>query len=65
MTVQEIEATIMQLPMDELLELSTWLEGYQARMWDKQIEDDLASGRLDEILKEVDAEYEAGLARSL
>ena len=65
MTVQEIEATIMQLPMDELLELSTWLEEYQARMWDKQIEDDLASGHLDTILKEVDAEYEAGLARSL
>jgi len=65
MRVQEIEAAIIQLPINKLIELSTWFEEYQARVWDKQIEDDLAAGRLDAILAEVDAEYEAGLAQPL
>ncbi|VAW40237.1 hypothetical protein MNBD_CHLOROFLEXI01-1591 [hydrothermal vent metagenome] len=65
MSVQEIEAAIIQLPINKLIELSTWFEEYQARVWDKQIEDDLATGRLDAILAEVDAEYEAGLAQLL
>ena len=33
--------------------------------WDKQIENDLDSGRLDWLLAEIDDEYEAGLARPL
>lgn len=65
MSVQEIEAAIMQLPKKELLELSQWLEEYQAQLWDEQIEADLAAGRLDALLAEVDAEYEAGLSKPL
>ena len=65
MTIQEIEAAIIKLPINELIELSTWLEEYQARVWDRQIEADLEAGRLDAILAEVDAEYKAGLAKPL
>ena len=61
MSVQEIEAAIIKLPVKRLIELSSWLEEYQARVWDQQIEADLDKGRLDAILAEVDAEYEAGL----
>ncbi len=65
MSVQEIEAAIARLPVGELAELATWLEEYRARLWDKQIEDDLEAGRLDALLAEVDREYEAGLSRPL
>lgn len=65
MTVQEIEIAITKLPAKSLIELSTWLDEYQASKWDQQIEDDLDSGRLDSLLAEVDAEYEAGLAEPL
>jgi len=65
MGIQEIQAAIIKLPIKRLIELSTWLEEYQARLWDQQIEADLAMGRLDDILAEVDAEYEAGLAQPL
>lgn len=65
MSVQEIEVAIMQLPAEELVELSNWLEEYRAQVWDRQIEADLEAGRLDALLAEVDAEYEAGLAQSL
>ena len=65
MDIQEIAAAITKLPKKRLIELSTWLEEYQARTWDQQIEADLTRGRLDTILAEVDAEYEAGLAQPL
>ena len=65
MSVQEIQAAIIKLPLTQLTQLSTWFEEYQARVWDRQIEADLTAGRLDTILAEVDAEYEAGLAKPL
>ncbi len=63
--IQEIQAAIIKLPLKRLIELSTWIEEYQAHMWDQQIEADLAMGHLDAILAEVDAEYEAELAQPL
>lgn len=62
MSVKEIEAAIIQLPLKKLLEFSAWFETYQAQIWEQQIETDLATGNLDALLAEVDAEYEAGLA---
>ena len=65
MHIQEIETAITKLPIEKVIELSTWLEEYQASVWDRQIEADLAMGHLDAILLDVDAEYEAGLAQPL
>ncbi|MGH2583962.1 MAG: hypothetical protein ACRDJE_03525 [Dehalococcoidia bacterium] len=63
--IKEIEAAIAQLPMKDVAELLRWLEEYHAQIWDKQIEEDLEAGRLDPLLAEVEAEYEAGLAQPL
>jgi hypothetical protein len=65
MSIKEIEAAISQLEPREVVELLGWLEEDHARLWDKQIEDDLESDRLDAVLAEVEAEYESGLARPL
>lgn len=65
MSVQEIESAIVQLPVTEVAELMSWLSEHHARLWDRQIEEDLEAGRLDALLAEVDEEYEAGLARPL
>ncbi len=62
MSVKDIERAITQLPKSELAELVTWLEDYHHQVWDKQIEDDLDSGRLDSLMAEVETEYQAGLA---
>lgn len=43
MSIIEIEAAIVQLPADEVIELMSWLERYHAQLWDKQIADDLES----------------------
>ena len=65
MSVQEIEANVSQLSLPEVRELKEWINDYHSRLWDKQIEHDLDSGGLDALLAEVDAEYEAGLAKPL
>lgn len=65
MSVKEIETAITRLPTSEVTELMSWLSAHHARLWDRQIADDLDAGRLDALLAEVDQEYEAGLARAL
>ena len=65
MSVQEIEANVSQLSLPEVRELKEWINAYHSRLWDEQIENDLDNGRLDALLAEVDAEYEAGLAKPL
>ena len=67
MSVKEIERAIAQLPKNELSELMKWLENHHHEVWVQQIENDLDSGRLDELLAEAEAEaeYNAGEARPL
>ncbi len=65
MSVLEIETAITKLPVKDFTELVSWIEQYHEDKWDKQIEKDLETGRLDQLLAEVDKEYEAGLSRSL
>ena len=65
MSIAEIEAAITQLPRREFAELMSWLQQYEADAWDRQIEDDLAAGRLDRLISEAEDEYKAGLARPL
>ena len=65
MSVEEIEKAITQLSIEDVAELSAWFADYQAKLWDEQLECDLDEGRLDALLEEVDAEYEAGKARPL
>jgi hypothetical protein len=65
MSVKELESAIAQLSTRELAELISWLGEHHAHVWDKAIEEDLESGRLDRVLAEVDTEDEAGLARPI
>ena len=65
MSVKEIEIAVTRLSATDLAELMAWLENYHAQMWDKQIEEDLETGRLDALLAEVDKEYEVGLGQPL
>lgn len=65
MSIKEIESEITNLPRAEVSELLDWLSEHHARLWDEQIERDLDSGRLDEVLGQVESEIAAGLARPL
>lgn len=64
-SITEIENEIKKLPLEKVDELITWFSNYHAEIWDRRIEDDLRSGRLDDLLTEVDQEIDAGLAEPL
>ena len=65
MSLYEIEKAIEQLPASELSELAIWIAERHHAVWDAQIENDLESGRLNNLLSEVEQEYKSGLARPL
>jgi hypothetical protein len=48
-TVQEIEAAIVNLPSGDFFALVEWLRERHADTWDRQIEEDAQSGRLDSL----------------
>jgi hypothetical protein len=46
----EVELAIKQLPEGEIRDLAKWFQDYLNEMWDRQIEADLASGKLDRLI---------------
>lgn len=65
MTITELKQAVTQLSEQELARFRAWFDEYYAQRWDKQIEKDAKSGRLDQLLAEVDEEYNAGLSKPL
>jgi hypothetical protein len=57
-TVQEIERAIEKLTDEELAEIRAWL-------WDRDIERDAGSGRLDTLAEEALQEYRSGKTTQL
>ncbi|NJL19871.1 MAG: hypothetical protein HC895_02070 [Leptolyngbyaceae cyanobacterium SM1_3_5] len=52
----ELEAAIKQLPESEIRQLAEWLQAYLDEIWDRQIEADLAAGKLDRLIAQAEAE---------
>ena len=65
MSITEIEQAITELSPEELARFREWFDEYYAEMWDKQIEADAKSGRLDKLIAESDEEYNAGSSKPL
>lgn len=65
MDVKEIETAIAQLPPAKVAELARWLEEFQGRIWDKQLEQDLTAGRLDGLISEAKQDLESGRCEPL
>ena len=64
-TVAEIKAAISQLTLEERAEVARSLSEWEDDAWDEQMKQDLAAGKLDNLLKKVDADIEAGKLRDL
>ena len=54
MSLAELKTAIEQLSFEERAELAAWLHGWQDDEWDEQINRDVAAGKFDRILREVD-----------
>jgi len=53
--VKSIEKAVEALPPSELAEFRLWFAEFDAAAWDKQIEQDAASGKLDDLASEAHA----------
>ncbi|MBC7609274.1 MAG: hypothetical protein H7228_06800 [Polaromonas sp.] len=63
--VKSIESAVESLPPMELAEFRQWFAEFDGHEWDKQIEQDTASGKLDQLAAEALADYCAGATRQL
>lgn len=64
-TLEQIEAAILTLPLDEFQRLRQWFFDVDYQRWDEQLEQDIADGKLETLAEEAIAEFEAGHCREI
>jgi hypothetical protein len=65
MSVEQIKAAIEQLSFEQRAELAAWLHGWKDDEWDEQMKRDVAEGKLDDVLREVEDDIAAGRLRDM
>ena len=65
MSTTEIERAIEKLPPEELARLRAWFAEFDGARWDRQIEQDVAAGRLDDLAKEAISDLRQGRCTDL
>jgi len=63
--VGKLEDQVMKLSAKDLAEFRAWFSEYDAQAWDRQIEADSTSGKVDRPIQESISGYKAGKSRSL
>lgn len=56
-TVTEIREAIRKLPAEQARQLASELREYLDDLWDKQFEEDMTAGRLDDFIAQARREY--------
>jgi hypothetical protein len=59
-SIDQIKEAIGQLSFTERAELAAWLHGWKDDKWDEQMKRDIANGKLDHVLREVDDDTQSG-----
>ncbi|MEG4417049.1 hypothetical protein QUA70_00370 [Microcoleus sp. LAD1_D5] len=65
LTIEQIEAAILDLPPDKFHQLFEWFLELDYRRWDDQLEQDIAGGKLEDLAQEAIADFEAGRYREI
>jgi hypothetical protein len=63
--IDELKAEIESLPREEFAEIIRWLSKKDWKRWDKEIEADSVSGRLDFLVREARDEKAKGTLKDL
>jgi hypothetical protein len=63
--LQLLEEEIKKLSPEELAELRNWFFERDAEQWDREIERDAASGKLDKLFAKSLADHRAGKSREI
>ena len=64
-TVAEIESAISTLPVKDAWSVAGWLQEYLDVKWDKEMDEDIAAGRLDKFAEQAMEHYRAGRVKPL
>ena len=63
--VEEIENAVAELPKEQLARFREWFAEFEARIWDREIEEDVEAGRLDELAEEALRDRDSGQTTEL
>ena len=63
--LDQAERAVTLMESDEYNKFLAWFETYDGEYWDRQIERDVAAGKLDAMAAEALADYHAGKATPL
>lgn len=63
--VEAIEREVQQLSEEELAAFRHWFTEYDWQVWDRELERDIAEGKLDRFAAEALAELERGETREI
>jgi hypothetical protein len=59
-SVKEIEQAVAEFNKDQMAEFRAWYEKFDSDAWDRQIEEDVAAGKLDALADAAIADHKAG-----
>ena len=65
MTIDELERAVSNLRPEELHAFSAWFDAFRERAWDREIEHDASTGKLDALVARAREEHRAGRTRPL
>ena len=63
--VETLEKEIKDLSRDELTSFRNWFVKFDAAEWDRQIENDIKTGKLDQLAEKALAAHKRGKSREL
>ena len=63
--LEALEEEIKKLAPEELAQLREWLLEHEADEWDREIERDASSGKLDKLFEKSLADHRAGKSREI
>lgn len=63
--LEELEKRIRNLAPKDLAKFRAWFAEFDHALWDRQIESDAKSGKLDRLVNEAKADYKAGKAKKI
>ena len=62
--LQELERAVSKLSQEELAAFRVWFAEFDAEMWDRQFEEDVAAGRLDGLAERALQHLQEGRCRA-
>ena len=65
MSLSEIKTAIKQLSFEQRAELAAWLHGWKDDEWDDQMKRDIATGKLNDVLSEIEEDIKTGRVREM